>query len=222
MTFSPKLSLTVDPEPDLLLLDAYIQLVQGKIANERLRHLDAGQEQKLNELVEHTGALARKRYGDEQSRRVTRIGETLGRQVSCDSEALLQNVMAVVDAALNGYSQPVSGELRIMLERYCRLAGAYYIELRCKHLWRKNRYRFWRAIVDLHDTLLYHTLIGTTEAKHTAETAPDHVPHCGKETKKLVQSAFKELKNSPQSASGPVATAVALSKPHRGAEGNQE
>jgi hypothetical protein len=195
VTFVPKLSLSVDPDPDLLLLDRYIPLVQARTTNERFCQLDVAEAAQLDEIVERIGALARNKYGNEQHLRVTDIGKTLGREMTCEgqSQALLQQVMGIVSDALQGHNKPVSDELRTRLERYCMLVGAYYIELKCKHLWRRTRYKFWGAIVTLHDSLLYHSLLGTTEAKHLGETAPDHVSGCGEETREFVRAGYKEL-----------------------------
>lgn len=195
MTFVPKLSLSVDPDPDLLLLNRYIPIVQAKTANERFCQLDATEAMQLEEIVERIGTIAREKFGNEQGQRVTEIGKALGRKMTCEgeSQALLQKVMKIVSDAQEGHGEPVSDELRGRIERYCRLVGAYYIELRCKHLWRRNRYRFWEAIVTLHDSLLYHSLLGTTEAKHVGEIAPDQVSGCGKETRDFVRAGYKEL-----------------------------
>lgn len=195
LIFVPKLSLSVDPDPDLLLLDSYIPLVQAKTASERFRQIDTPASKQLDDIVERIGKLAREKYGDEQGQRVNEIGRALAREMTSEREAqaLLQQATSIVSDALKGRGEPVSDELRGRLERYCRLVGAYYIELRCKHLWRRQRYRFWEAIVALHDSLLYHSLLGTTEAKHTGETAPDQVTGCGEQTRDFVKSGYSEL-----------------------------
>ncbi len=198
MLFAPNLNLTVAPEPDLLLLDSYIRLVESKTIDDRHRTLTPAQRQTLHDAIDRAHALAQEKYGAEQALRVTQLGQDRGQaQQSPEAcAARLQTTMTEMDRALEGCPTPVSDQLRSSLEHYCRLAGGYYVEMRCKHLSKKKRYALWQAIFDRHNALLYYTMLGTTEAKHTSETAPDMIAACGAETRDFVRAVYTEISDA--------------------------
>lgn len=194
--FAPNLSLTVAPEPDLLLLDSYIRLVECKRIDDRRNVLQPSEQRMLETAVNRTRLLARQKYGDEQAARVTKLGEKRGdaAQNASECEARVRHAIAALEDALDGRAPPVSNDLRTRLEHYCWVAGGYYVDVTCKHLSKRQRYAFWQAVVDRHNELLYHSMLGTSEAKHAAELAPNAMPACGRETKKFVRSAYTEVK----------------------------
>ena len=200
--FAPNLSLTVSPDPDLLLLDSYIRLVEAKTIDDNRHCLQPAEQQILNAAVDRALLLARQKYGDKQAERVTKLGEERGLASNTDEErdAKVHNGVAALERALEGQAPSLSEALRTRLERYCWLAGGYYVDVNCKHLSKRQRYAFWQAVVERHNDLLYHTMLGTTEAKHAAETAPDVLPGCGGETRAYVRAAYKEIRSAESGA----------------------
>lgn len=195
MQAAPKLDLSVHPQADYQLLDIYIRLVQAKTVNDACRELAAGEAARLSDLVERTGRLARQKYGEEQGARVTGLGEEAGRAVTRDDERkhVLQANMQLAARAQAGQASPVSAELRSRLERYSRLSVAYYVECKCKHLWRWQRRNFWKAVNRVHDALLLDSMLGTTEARDAALSAAEAYPVASKESKRVVKAAYKEI-----------------------------
>lgn len=79
--------------------------------------------------------------------------------------------------------------------RYSRLAAAYYIERRCKHLSHAQAVDFWKRIVRMHKAVLSSQgPDALTRAKSRAIAKANSMRRCNANSAKLVRSSYRTIK----------------------------
>lgn len=212
----PALALSVTP------LEAVQLLAEAKAANARCHHLDEAGRQDLAELAAVAEIAAVQRTGIEDARGAVAAGRSAGEKGRCGSDrrAAIDAALAAAREAsaaaakrteprmpvrLAAKSRPGSGamplpaaEVRRLgkggLAGYSRLAVAYYIERRCRHLARKGARTFWSHIVRRHAAMLAANPGSKVAAAQRGAAAKADGQACGARTASLVRSAFAEIK----------------------------
>lgn len=87
--------------------------------------------------------------------------------------------------------QPARNADRKGLDEYRRIAAAYYVEYRCRHLRQADTMRFWKTVATYHQAAL--DRFGRDEvarAKASAEAMASQQGRCGARTQRLVTASY--------------------------------
>jgi len=186
-------------------------LARAKAADSRCHILSEGERDELGRYAARAEIAAASRISVTAARTARSRGDAAGSAADCGATVAtdVRDTLAAAREAIAAHGRKPRPEISAAtaasvadrgppagapgLARYGRLAEAYYVERRCRHLSRGDADRFWRAIVRMHKLVLVSN--GTAAVAPVLRRAErqSHSPGCGEATYAEVKAGFQEI-----------------------------
>lgn len=200
---------------DLRPSEAVELLARSEAIDVKCRHLSGAEHDELRDYVARAEVAVASQTSAARAGAAINKGAAAGNATSCGRESEI-TVRATMDAARRAIaasrnaqpepaapraqtaalrtSEPAVGA-RGKPARYARLAAAYYVERRCKHLSHAQAVDFWKRIVRMHKSVLSsHGPDALTRAKSRAIAKSKSMRRCNSNSAKLVRASYRTIK----------------------------
>lgn len=196
-------------------------LAKSEAVDAKCTFLSGPEHEELAGYAAKAEIVAAGRYGAGKAQGAVKSGAAQGRTMTCNNDSEIV-VRATMDAARRAMAQAEAASQKPRkvvkkqknvrtdsraaiarapssaqpgsLKRYSRLAAAYYVERRCRHLRHTDAMRFWRKIVASHNALLArHGPDAVRAAKNQAISRSRASGGCGSRTAKLVRAGYAQI-----------------------------
>lgn len=204
---------------DLRPSEAVELLARSEAIDVKCQHLSSAEHQELRDYVARAEVAVASQTSAERAGVALSKGAAAGNATACGRESEI-TVRATMDAARraitasrNSQPQQVAAPAKPKKQqvalrtsepapratgktaRYTRLAAAYYVERRCKHLSHAQAVDFWKRIVRMHKAVLSsHGPDALTRAKSRAIAKAGSMRRCNSNSAKLVRASYRAIK----------------------------
>lgn len=200
---------------DLRPSEAVELLARSEAIDVKCRYLGSAEHEELRDYVARAEVAVASQTSAARAGAAINKGSAAGKAAACGRESEI-TVRATMDAARRAISASRNAQRQAAkpsvqtaslrtndpaastgskTARYARLAAAYYVERRCKHLSHAQAVDFWKRIVRMHKSVLSsHGPDALARAKSSAIAKSKSMRRCNSNSAKLVRASYRTIK----------------------------